>query len=321
MKTIEVKKQQESVSDLQNQLREKLEMLKRQKGLKNNEIAAITGRSEGTISDLLGSKKAFSDNLIHSVMNKLGDYFQDGDLVTTLRQYSKMWNIASACKKAADMRLVVGNTGIGKSVVFKKFAAEHEYCYYMKIDRKLTWNKFLQEVNRAMGIEVTRKSTNALFDAIITKVEHISGYNPMLIIDESEELPNPVFKALKNLYTGTEGLLGIMIVGITDVANRLGKIAGLQVEYQRNIINFYPNRDDSNQYTTMVRRLNAFRIDNVEACDIAEFCQTKGITNKEVIKLASQKWWNFDVASRKMKRAQAMGINLSTISKEEFELL
>lgn len=320
MNTKEVKSQ-EPVSELQMQLKEKLEVLKRQKGLKNNEIAVITGRSEGTVSDLLGSKKAFSENLIYSVMNKLGDYFQDGELVTTLRQYTKMWNIATACKKAADMRLVVGNTGIGKSVVFKKFAAENEYCYYLKIDRKLTWNKFLLAVNRAMGIEVQRKSSNALFDAVITKVEHISGHYPMLIIDESEVLDNAIFKGMKNLYTATEGLMGVLIVGITDVAKRLGKIAGLQVEYQRNIINFYPYRDDSNQYTTMVRRLNGFRIDNVEAGDIEEFCHTKGIVDKEVIKLAARKWWNFDVAARKMKRAVAMGINLGNMSVEEFELL
>ncbi|MDD2965458.1 MAG: ATP-binding protein [Bacteroidales bacterium] len=302
-------------SELQMKLRQRLETIKAQKGLKNNEIAAICGRSESVISEMLNAKRNFDDKLIYSMLNKLSDYMQDGELVTTVRQYTKMYNIAIAGKKASDMRLVVGNTGIGKSVVYKRFASENTDTYYLKVDRRYTWNKLLLEINRVMGIEVGKTWTNALLDNIIRKVEQTTGNNPLLIIDESEVLPNPVYKQLKNLYTSTEGLMGIMLVGITEVKARIARLAGLSAD------NWRPVKDDSNVYTTFARRLRVFRIDNIDQADIESFCRSKGIENRDVIKLACSKWWNYAEADRAISRAEGFGMKLNTLSVDEFNLL
>lgn len=306
---------EKQLSLLQQQFRDKLNALKANKGLKNNEIANITGRSESVISEILNNKRQFDEKLIYSMTSKLADYFQESVLVTTLRQYLKMYAIAESCKKASDMRLVVGNTGIGKSVVFKKYASETSDVYYLKVDRPYTWNKFLLEVNRVMGIEVIKRTTTTLLDNIIRKVEITSGSNPMLIIDEAEVLRNPVYKQIKNLHTATEGLLGIIIVGITEVKARVAKLAWLDP------YTWKPNREDSNIYTTFARRLKVLRIDNIAPDDVEEFCRVKGITNKEVISMAADKWWNYAEADRAIHRARAMGIELEQITVEEFNLL
>ena len=306
---------EKQITAAQSQFKEKLNSLKANKGLKNNEIANITGRSESVISEIINEKRQFDDKLIYSMMSKLADYFQEGDLVTTLRQYVKMYNIAESCKKASDMRLVVGNTGIGKSVVFKKYASETPDVYYLKVDRPYSWNKFLLEVNRVMGIDIQKKTTTSLLDNIIRKVEISSGNSPVLIIDEAEVLRNPVYKQIKNLHTATEGLLGIIIVGITEVKSRIAKLAWLDP------YTWKPNREDSNMYTTFARRLKVLRVDNIAGEDIAEFCHMKGVVNEEVITLAADKWWNYAEADRAFSRARAMGIELDKITLEEFNLL
>jgi len=303
------------ITHLQLQFKEKLQSIKSNKGLKNNEIAIITGRSESVISEILNDKRQFDDKLIYSMISKLSDYFQEGDLVTTVSQYTKMLNIATTCKKQCDMRLVVGNTGIGKTALFKKFASENQDVYYFKVDRRYTWNMFLIELNRIMGIEVQRYYSSRLFENIIKKVEQTSGNNPVLIIDESEVLRNYIYKEIKNLHTATEGLLGIIIVGITDVKTRLARLAWLDP------YSWKPNREDSNPYTTFTRRLKVFRIDNINTKDIEEFCRTKGIQNNDVISLASERWWNYAEADRAIKRAAGFGFDLSKITVEEFNLL
>ena len=306
---------EKKISNVQIQFKEKLITIKGNKGLKNNEIANITGRSESVISEILNDKRSFDDKLIFSMQSKMADYFQEGNLVTTLRQYSKMWNLATSCKKDSDMRLVVGNTGIGKSVVFKKFASETQDVYYFKVDRRYSWNKFLLELNRVMGVEVTKKSANHLLENIIHKVEHTSGNNPLLIIDESEVLGNPIFKQIKNLHTATEGLLGIIIVGITEVKTRIAKIAWLDP------YSWKPNREDNNIYTTFARRLKVFRIENISPEDVNEFCRMKGIVNEDVIALAAEKWWNYAEADRAIRRAAGFGFSLDKMSVDEFNLL
>lgn len=321
----------ETISIKQQTLRDKLIILMEKKNLKAAEIARITGRSEGTISDLLNSKKSFTDKLLNVIQDSLKDYLGEDDLVIT-RQYSKMWKILEAGKKAGDSRIIVGNTGIGKSILARKFAEENEACYYIKIDRKeMSWNNFLMRVVSEMGIKIDknrkRYSTTYLLDRIISFVEEKADANPSLIIDETEIAKNSLFKDFKNLQTATEGLLNINIIGISDVLKRLGKISGLEyraipsLDGQNQKYKWFPTKDNSNIYSTFVRRFNAFRIDNINTDDISLFCAEKGITNKQVIKMACERWWNYQEANTAVLRAKNMGIDLSQITPEEFEIL
>lgn len=324
-----------TISEKQATLKERVLTMMEKKNLKPAEISRITGRSEGTISDFLNDKKSFTDKLLNVIHDRLKDYMGDDELVQT-RQFMKMMNIAKAGKKMSDMRLVVGNTGVGKSVVFKKFAEENECCYYVKIDRKeMTWNNFLMKVSKEMGIDLDRKrkrfSTSYLLDRIIEKVEEKADSDPQLIIDEAEIAKNSLFKDFKTLQTATEGLLNIVVVGITDVVNRIGRLAGLEYkafenrDNEGNITGYYwkwhPVKENSNIYTTFARRISVFRIDNISREDIASFCTEKGIRDKKVVDLACARWWNYEDADRVVKRAERMGINLENITPVEFEVL
>lgn len=313
------------IGQLQQNFRDRLVALQKGKKLKNNEIATICGRSESTISELLNNRRAFADSLIHSMLGKLSDYLQESSLVTTLRQYQVMMSIAERCKQMSDMRLVVGNTGIGKTVVFRKFAADNQAVYYFKVDRQYSWNKFLLSVCRVMGIEPEGRSSNALLDAVIRKVEQTCDARPMLIIDEAEILTRAVWKQLKNLYTATEGLLGICLVGITSVKNMLARLAGLEaVRYNTSqqqtayMEYFRPLREENNIYTTFVRRLKLFHIDTTSRHDIAEFCRVKGINNPDVVDIACTRWWNYEMADTAIRALKESGVDLNTITPEEF---
>lgn len=304
-----------TISKEQNELKNKLVILRDKKKFNNREISAMTGCSEGTISELFSGKRSFSNKLINLINTRLGDYMNNGELVESVNQYTTMWRIAETGKEAGDMRLVVGNTGIGKSSVFRKFAEENKSCYYFKVDRKHTWNKFLLEINRVMGIESDKKTTSFLMDNIIRKVECEMDQCPTLIIDESEVLSNQIFKEMKNLFTATEDKLSIIICGITEVKARIARLAGLDP------VTWIPVKSDSNQYTTFARRLKVFRIKNISREDIAKFCEHKGITNKQVIELASAKWWNYGEANRAVNLALRMNINLGKMTVDEFNIL
>lgn len=319
------------ISEKQAALSAKLQQMQQQKKLRNNELAAIFGRSEGTISDLISGSKEFTDKLISNIEAKLNDYTADSNLVTSLRQYSQMWNLATACKESSDMRLIVGNTGIGKSVVMRKYAEQHSHVHYLKIDRRYTWNKLLLKMTQTMGIKLAKLkkpgaiyTTAYLYDKIVREAEDKSGHNPLLIIDESEVLSNAIYRHIKNLYTATEGLLGIIIIGITEVRSRIARISGLDTD------TWLPVRDDSNQYTTFARRLKVHRIPNIgwneeEAKggkhDMDNYCLARGIGNPDVITAARRTWWNYGEADRAVKLARKMGLQLEKLTLYEFENL
>lgn len=319
-----------NISDKQAALRDKLKVLMEKKNLKPAEIARITGRSGGTISDLLNNKKSCSDKLLNVIHDTLKDYMGEDELVAT-RQRNLIWEIVKTGKTMSDMRLIVGNTHIGKSVTLRKFAEENECCWYIKIDRKeLTWNNFLFRLATEMGVKLDKKrkrfSSSFLLDRIIEVIEEKADSNPQVIIDESEVAKNSFFKEFKNLRTSTEGLLSIVIAGITEVMNKIGKISGLEcreyaVSSGKVSYKWYPTKENSNHYTTFASRVAVFRIDNISTEDIDSFCHEKGIINPKVIKMAAERWWNYAEADRACKRAERMGINLSQITPERFELL
>ena len=208
-------KKNPAITDEQLQLRDKIKVVMEKKSLKASQIARITSRSEGTISDLLNSKKASSPKVLSLIKSALQNDMGETDMVMT-KQAELIMNIAKSCKSQSDMRLVVGNTGIGKSFVFKKYAEETECCCYYKIySRQLTWNQFLKEVCLGFGIELDKKRkrhfTSTLLEALKNYVESNADKNPILIVDESEVMRNAFFKEFKNLRTATEDLLGIEI--------------------------------------------------------------------------------------------------------------
>lgn len=312
-------KEQIKISERQKTLSEKVQALKDKKGLSGADLARITGRSEGTISDLLGAKKSFSDKLLGLIHDSLRDYIGENELIET-RQHQRIWNIAKSAKSASDFRLVVGNTGIGKSVVFRKFAEENQCCCYCKIyNRNITWNNFLSDVCKGFGVRMKtgkkRYYTSELLNAFIGYVEENSDKNPMLVIDESEVMRNIFFKEFKNLRTATEGLLSIVLVGITEVESRIAKLAGLDPK------TWIPNREDSNQYTTFARRIKHFRIPNISTDDMISFCKANGIESNKTAEQLSLRWWNYDEADRFIRKAKSMGINLAAITPKEIEIL
>jgi dephospho-CoA kinase len=74
-----------------------------------------------------------------------------------------MWNIAKIGKQESDIRLVVGNSGIGKTIVFKKFAEEISVVATTKYSTEhLTWNNFLYEICRGFGVSFLLKNHDTI---------------------------------------------------------------------------------------------------------------------------------------------------------------
>ncbi|MFV0330929.1 MAG: helix-turn-helix domain-containing protein, partial [Dysgonomonas sp.] len=72
-----------TISEKHSGLRDRLKTLMDKKNLKSSEIARITGRSEGTISELLRDKKTFSDKLLNVIYDSLKEYMGEDNLVST----------------------------------------------------------------------------------------------------------------------------------------------------------------------------------------------------------------------------------------------
>ncbi len=308
----------------QQELSKQLQLLITTKGLSQRTISRIIGCSNGTLSDILNNKKPFSQRLINTIFEKIKVYTtnaEDTELVKDVRQYKFINNTLKASHKNAMFTLIVGDTGLGKSMALQQYVKQVKHSYYIKIDRRLTWNQLLTAIASEFGLldaqgkkrEIKRINTYKLMDMITSFVEQQEDI-PCLLIDEAEELGYSVLKQLKNLYTATENLMSINICGITSVKNRIAKLAGLNQDW-------LPIKDESNQYTTFARRVKKFVIPKISYEDLKTFCIKKGLINEEIIKLAYTKWWNYDEANFRISLMKNEQFNISKITKTEFELI
>lgn len=312
-----------AITKRQMTLVENLQALITKKNLSQSTLANIIQCSKGTMSDLLGSKREFSDAFLARCEQRVVVYGdnKEEDLVTEVRQFKQPYNIIQKCHKEASFALIVGNSGIGKTIVGKYYAKHNPSAYYIKVDRKLSYNALLSLIALELGLlenkgkskEIRRYSSAKLLDMIVYFVE-TQATIPCIIIDEAEVLSISTLQQLKNLYTATEGLLSIIISGITSVKKSIAQKAGYNEEW-------FPIREN-NRYTTFARRLKPFVLPQINLDDMRIFCKHYGITNEEIVRMAFAKWGDYGIAYEKILLAQKdYKIDLNKITKEQFNQL
>ena len=200
----------------------------KQKDLSQAGMATLCGISSGTISELINNRRPFGPRVLGPLARFLGDFSSNKErLFTNLRQYQKLINIAKATRKKALFVMACGNTGVGKTTAMRQLYAEEAYTFYLKIEDDLTWRELLRKIALSLGIKDLPYRAEALREAIQQRVELLASEDPLLIIDEAEELTDSVARKLKRLHTLTEGQLGVLIVAHPNLKRRLARASGL----------------------------------------------------------------------------------------------
>lgn len=301
------------ILSLQAEVKEKLQVVARNKRLKNADLAKMLGKSESTISEILNDKRPFSSRLLNEISGSLNDFFihKEG-VIPELRQYRYISNVVRSCKKERDFRLLTGDTAVGKSLALREFYRNNQAVWYYKIDRPMSWRVFLRKLCGALGISIADKNQYDLYDAIEQFFKERQSLNPVLIIDEMERFPLAMWLRFKDLFTTHEGMIGLLLCSIPEHKNRLARKAGLDPE------SWYPVRDHSNTYTTMARRLQVFNVPRIAADDVMTFFRARGVKDSEVLLEASGRVWNYDQADKLLEKAIRIGFRLETLSLQEF---
>ena len=302
------------ITALQGKVVTDMRELMEQKGLSQRQMATL-GISEGSLSDLLHERRAFSGALLSKIGKVLGD-LQNGEsrLFTSLRQYQKMIHVADFTRQQALFSLACGNTGIGKTTAIRHIYACELYTFYSKVEDDLTWRELLAKIATALGLSHLPYRTEALRSKLQHKVAQLS--RPLLIIDEAEELTNSVSRKLKRLHTLTEGQLGVLIVAHPELKRRLARASGLHSEGQPRAWRL------ETQYATLWRRLTHFDLPPVSDEDIGKLCQQElHINDRAVVALAKERWTNYGYMARDLLVAEVAGLAWETMTTDEFQFI
>lgn len=297
------------MNNLQLQTKARLDFVSKRKSLNNKELSHLVDRSRSVVSEIRNGRRQFSDLVLNQIKNRLSAYQPDDGLLQT-SQYNVLTRVCTGCLHDLDLRMVIGDTGLGKTMVLKDFSANNEHAYYLKIGQSMTQTMFLKQVALAVGCKVEQYRRDHFFERISERLDEKGSM--VLLIDECEVLSLSTLKVIKHLHNAFEGSLGIVVVGVPSLKSRLMKQGGIAATTFQLI-------KPSNEYTTLFRRCKFFHLGGILQSDSKLFSDRQGITNPKVISYLFNRCWNYDYLDKLLAKALRMGVDFDQVLVEDLD--
>ncbi|MGL5894670.1 MAG: AAA family ATPase [Bacteroidales bacterium] len=144
-------------------------------------------------------------------------------------QFTDLIYELGASKVEGTTRMVIGESGCGKSYSIKKFKQVNPIgTYVIKCFRKDTLNDLLRKIETEMKIKCEGSSSERI-DRIAYDLYRQARRatkdqeRPLVVFDEAEALTALSFGMLKTLYDSLNWVCGIVLIGTDDLVDTLAK--------------------------------------------------------------------------------------------------
>jgi len=208
----------------------------RQKHLSNNDVAKMAGINSGYISAMFrnqfttvvdNKETPIGDKWFYKLAEWAGLPIKKHywELIQTT-QFTEIVPALETAKKLSKVSVLIAPTGTGKTFTIDKFCNRHpQHTYKITVSSVHRLPDILRELIDKLGIPYGW-STAARLNSIIDRMRELkrSGYNPMIIIDEAENLELPVLKMLKGLYDGVNNYSAIVLIGTDQLISKLTRL-------------------------------------------------------------------------------------------------
>jgi DNA transposition AAA+ family ATPase len=207
------------------------------KKISNNEIARLTKINPAYISNMLrnkftvevnGKDVPISDKWFFSLAEWSGIEITKSywETVNTM-QFLQILPILEQAKASSRASVIIAPTGSGKSYAVDKFCRKNPQSVV-----KITVNSLhhlpdiLKDLVAKLGIQFASLSLAGMLNDVIEQCRKNkrNGHNPMIIIDEAENMTLPLLKLLKGLYDGINGYASVVLIGTDQLTRKLEKL-------------------------------------------------------------------------------------------------
>lgn len=212
----------------QNELLAKVESLKKEKNISQNEVGKLIGISGTALSQIKNGKYPADPQ---SIFDAIAEYFgvkEKAKLTYTEVDYAptsistQIYDIINVCQVKGGLAVTAGDAGIGKTKAAHKFVKDHPTNSIL-----ITVNPCLTSIKSLLKIIADRigaapeRSRDELWLAITKKLSD----GMVLIFDEAQHLTLKDIEVLRSFsdYFNDKGqTLGICFIGNIDTISRIG---------------------------------------------------------------------------------------------------
>lgn len=213
-----------------NEMANALEAYLADKKISQNELAKNIGVSSSYLTHALkrnfnnvpagpGRTTTFSDQ----VANKICQFLGIGDKIWEIENFYIIQNTLIEAKKHSEHRIIDGAKGSGKTYTAEKFQLQYpSETFLITASEDMNPKAFMIELAKAVNVSFSGDRRKIRMD-VAAKIKRMN--NPLIIIDEAENLKNASYGAIKALYDDVKDYCGIVLIGANDYLQMLRKKA------------------------------------------------------------------------------------------------
>jgi len=206
-----------------------------EKGISQNEFARMSGVNSAYISAILNGKFTFQNSRTGEQSDIDERWFRMISRAIGLKLQKDYWPLVQTeqfvdiageltqAKETASTRIIVGETGCGKSYTVQRFQQAYPAgTFVITCNRNDTIRDLVRKMMDSLKVQ---------FDGTISyKIDKISielsrqsdnGNHPILIFDEAEYLNLQGLLSIKTIYDYLKNTCAICLIGTQDILNKL----------------------------------------------------------------------------------------------------
>lgn len=154
-------------------------------------------------------------------------------------QFMQVINALQESKKNSSTAIIIDDTGFGKTYAVDRFCNKNPlHTYRITVSAQHKMIDIVNELLDIMNLETIHPgsyynySKVARLGKIISKLTDLKleGHEPIIILDEAENLSLPVLQMLKALYDGVKNSSAIVLIGTEQLLIKLHKLKSANKE-------------------------------------------------------------------------------------------
>ena len=208
-----------------------------EKGISQNELSKLTGVNVSYLSGMMkgvftfvnsrtGKESEIDDKWFLALAGRIGhkvakEYWP---LVET-EQFIDIVKELTEAKETATTRIIVGETGCGKSYTVERFRQAYpQGTYVVTCNQNDSISDLVRKIQKVLKVSFDG-SVSYRIDRISMELSRVAdnGNQPILVFDEAEYLSPRGLLSIKTIYDYLKGICAIVMIGTDDILNKLEK--------------------------------------------------------------------------------------------------
>lgn len=220
------------------------------------------------------------------VIKKVSNFLRIGVDVWETKNYKEIMTVLIEAKHYSEHRIIDGSKGLGKTFTAKQFKKQApNETYLITCSEDMNPKSFMVELANLIGSpSVGDRRTIRL--RVAEKIKKMN--QPIIIVDEAENLKPSTYGSIKALYDDVEDYCGIVLIGANDYLKRLKK----QADAGRSC------------FPQLYSRFSAdpAMLHPMSYADVKDVCLINGINEKQTINMLFDQCADFRELDRMIKR-------------------